>query len=175
MTYPFLNFWVGVGQRGFQIKGVKSVPSNLFRIVESPVDWSSDKQAWLYLEQIVVLTSLSKHTKDFQVIVAFGHSSFITSQSLFVTTNVLLKRYLACRTFSKCQPYSNESCLCKRTYTYEIDDDNQLHHCIRGARCLSRWRCYKYTCKITAEKNNWIAIALITLHHYVKVNYSKSI
>jgi len=25
MTYPFLNFRVGVGQRGFRIKGVKCV------------------------------------------------------------------------------------------------------------------------------------------------------
>jgi len=153
----------------------KSVPSNLFRIARIPVDWSSDKQAWLYLEQIVVLISLSKHPKDFQVIIAFGHSSFITSQSLFVTTNVVLKRYLACRTFCKCQPYSNERYLSKRTYTYKIDTDNQLHNCVRGARCLSRWRCYKYTCKITAEKNNWIAISLITLHRNVKVNYPKSI
>jgi len=30
-------------------------------------------------------------------------------------------------------------------------------------------------CKITAEKNNLIAIALIALHRNVKVNYSKSI
>jgi len=26
--------------------------------------------------------------------------------------------------------------------------------------CLSSWRCYKYTCKITGDKNNWVAIAL---------------
>jgi len=41
--------------------------------------------------------------------------------------NMVLKRYLACQTFCKCQPYSNESCLSKRTYTYEIDADDQLH------------------------------------------------
>jgi len=76
---------------------------------------------------------------------------------------------------SKCPSYSNASCLSERTYTYKIDADNQLHNCVRGARCLSRWRCYKYTWKITAEKNNWIAIALITLHRNVKMNYSKSI
>jgi len=35
-----------------------------------------------------------------------------------------LKRYLACRTFSKCQSYSNESCLSEHTYTCEIDADN---------------------------------------------------
>jgi len=73
---------------------------------------------------------------------------------------VVLKRYLACRTFCKCQSYSNESCLSKRTYTYKIEAVNQLHNCVCGARCLSRWRCYKYTCKITAEKSDWIAIAL---------------
>jgi len=28
----------------------------------------------------------------------------------------------------------------------------------------------KSTCKITAEKNDWIAIVLITLHRNVKVN-----
>jgi len=42
-------------------------------------------------------------------------------------------------------------------------------------RCLSRWQCYKNTCEITAEKNDWVAIALMILHHNVKVNYSKSI
>jgi len=30
MTYPFFNFQVGVGQRGFRIKGVKRVGRNLF-------------------------------------------------------------------------------------------------------------------------------------------------
>jgi len=50
---------------------------------------------------MVVLISL------FQVIIAFGHGAFITVQSLFVLTNMVLKRYLVCRTFNKCQPYSN--------------------------------------------------------------------
>jgi len=54
---------------------------------------------------------------NFQNIAAFGHSAFITSQSIFVLTNMVMKRYLACRTFSKCQPYSNESCLFIHTYT----------------------------------------------------------
>jgi len=30
MTYPFFNFQVGVGRRGFQIKGVKYIGINLF-------------------------------------------------------------------------------------------------------------------------------------------------
>jgi len=30
MTYPFLNFRVGFGQRGFRIKEVKCVGRNLF-------------------------------------------------------------------------------------------------------------------------------------------------
>jgi len=51
---------------------------------------------------------------------------------MFVPTNIVLKRYLACRTFSKCQPYSIERCLSIRTYTYKIDADNQLHNCVRG-------------------------------------------
>jgi len=51
---------------------------------------------------------LSKHIrKYFQVIIAFEHSAFITSRSLFLHMNMALKRYLACRTFSKCQLYSN--------------------------------------------------------------------
>jgi len=51
------------------------------------------------------------------MIIAFGHSAFITSQSIFVPMNMVLKRYLFCRTFSKCQPCSIESCLFIRTYT----------------------------------------------------------
>jgi len=50
MAYPFLNFRVGFGQRGFRIKGVKCVGRNLFRIAGILVDRSSDKQVWLYLE-----------------------------------------------------------------------------------------------------------------------------
>jgi len=39
--------------------------------------------------------------KDFQFLTAFGHSTFITSQSMLVLGNMVLKRYLACQTFSK--------------------------------------------------------------------------
>jgi len=78
-------------------------------------------EVWLYLEQIVVLIWLSKHIrKYFQVIIAFVHSAFITSQLIFLPTNMALKRYLACRRFSKCQPYSNESCLVKHTCTLNV-------------------------------------------------------
>jgi len=79
----------------------------------------------------VVLISFSKYIKKFQVIIAFGHSAFITTQSLFVPMNMVLKRYLACRTFSKCQPFNNEG-LSKRAYTYKIKADNQLHNCVCG-------------------------------------------
>jgi len=82
----------------------------------------------------MVLTSFLKHTrKDFQIIIAFDHSAFITSQSMLVLGNMVLKRSLACRTFSKCQPYSNESSLFIHTYIYKIKADNQLHNCVCGA------------------------------------------
>jgi len=87
------------------------------------------------LAQLIIL-SLSKDTrKDFHVIIAFGHSTFIASQLLFVAMNMVLKRYLACRTFRKCKPYSNEE-LFIHTYilfTCKIDADNQLHNCVCGA------------------------------------------
>jgi len=139
-------------------------------------------EVWLYLEKIVVLIWLSKHIRQyFQVTIAFEHSAFIASKLLFLPTNMALKRYLACPTFSKCRSYSNERCLVKRTYTlsvvksYKIDADNQLHNCVCGARCLSRWRCYKYSCNVTTEKNDWIAIALSPLHCHAKVKKLKSI
>jgi len=34
----------------------------------------------------VVLISLSKHEENFPIIITFGHSAFITSQSMFVPT-----------------------------------------------------------------------------------------
>jgi len=121
----------------------------------------------------VVLISLSKHTrKDFYVIITFGHGVFITSQSLFVPTNIVLKRYLACWTFSKCQPYSNDNCL--SIYTFIKLMLTIGYTMVSVERCLSRWRCYKYTCEIIAEKNNWGAIAAMILHCNVKVNYSQS-
>jgi len=46
---------------------------------------------------------------------------------------MVLKKYLACRTFRKCQPHSNESCLSIPTYTYKIEAENQLHNCVCGA------------------------------------------
>jgi len=50
-------------------------------------------EVWLYLEQIVVSIWLSKHIrKYFQVVIAFRHSTFITSQSIFLPTNMGLKR-----------------------------------------------------------------------------------
>ena len=82
----------------------------------------------------MVSISLSKHTrKDFQTVIAFGLSAIITSQLMFVPTNMVLKRYLVCQTFSKCQPYSNESCLSTHTYSCKIEADNQLHNCLCGA------------------------------------------
>jgi len=86
----------------------------------------------------VVLISLSKHTrKDFQVIIAFGHSAFITSKSIFVPTNMVLKRYLACQKFSKCQPYSSESCL-SIAYVHTLIKSKltiscTLHNCVWSA------------------------------------------
>jgi len=60
----------------------------------------------------------------------FGHSAFVTSLSLFISKNMVLKKYLACRTFRKYQPYSSENCLSIRTFTYKIDANNQLHNCV---------------------------------------------
>ena len=117
-------------------------------------DWSEFGQTGRTVFVSGIDLIVKTHKKKFQVITDFGHSAFITSQSLFVPTNVVLKIYLACWTFCKCQSYSNESYLSERTLTYQIDADNQLHNCVCGVRCLSRWRCYKYTCKITTEKND---------------------
>jgi len=40
------------------------------------------------------LISLSEHRKKyFPIIIAFGHSAFITSQSMFVPANMVLQRY----------------------------------------------------------------------------------
>jgi len=49
LTYPFLNFRVGDGQRGFRIKGVKHIGRNPFLTVLCgiggiSVNRSSDKQ-----------------------------------------------------------------------------------------------------------------------------------
>jgi len=51
---------------------------------------------------------------------------------MFVPTNMVVKRYLARRTFSKCQLYSNESCLSIHTYTYKVETDNQLRNGVCG-------------------------------------------
>jgi len=61
---------------------------------------------------------------------------------------MVLKRYLACRTFSKRQPYSNESCLSIRTYIYKIDAELRLSSAVYQDDGV-----IIYTCKITAEKN----------------------
>ena len=86
----------------------------------------------------------------------------ITSQLLFVPTNMLLKRYLACRIFSNVSHtvmqgvYPDIHTLIKLMLTISFTTASM-------ERCLSRWWCYKYTWEITAEKNGWIAIAPMIL------------
>jgi len=41
-----------------------------------------------------------------------------------------------------------------RTYTYKIEADNQSAQLRLWSTVYQRWRCYKYTFKITAEKND---------------------
>jgi len=74
----------------------KSVPRNLFRIAGIPVDRSSDKQVLTVFGIDSGIDLIVKTQKNFQLIIAFRHSAFITSQSLFVPTNIVLQRYLAC-------------------------------------------------------------------------------
>jgi len=54
MTYPFLNSESVSDSQVSGLKGEmhwgKSALSNLFRIAEIPVNRSSDKEVWLYLE-----------------------------------------------------------------------------------------------------------------------------
>jgi len=59
--------------------------------------------------------------------------------------------------------------------SYKINVENHLHNCVCGARCLSRWQCYKYTYNVTVEKNGWIAIARSPLHRNAKVKNLKLI
>ena len=67
----------------------------------------------------MVLILLSKHTrKDFQVITYFGCSVFITSQALFVPTNMVLKRYLACQTSSNVSQTTMRAELFIHTYIH---------------------------------------------------------
>jgi len=61
-----------------------------------------------------------------------GCHSFTTSHTLFVPANVVLKRYVACRTISKGQLCSSENST-KCTCTYKIDIDNHGHSCVCSA------------------------------------------
>jgi len=86
------------------------------------------------------LTSASQHTrKDFQIIIAFGHSAFITSQLMFVLRNMVLKRYLACRTFRKCQPHVQQWELFY-AYVHKLLKSKLTISCTTSSveRCLSK-------------------------------------
>jgi len=77
-----------------------------------PLNRNSDKCGLTIfgIDSVIDLIVKTRHMhirKYFQVIIAFENSAFITSWLLFLPTNMALKRYLACRTFSKCQSYSN--------------------------------------------------------------------
>ena len=115
----------GIGYWQWKIKKLVSARKSL-------LDWALPETESNLASSLVQLTicnmqwywSHCQNTqKDFQVISAFGHSGFNTSQSLFVPTNVVLKWYLACRTFSKFQPYSNESCLSIHTIVKSMLND----------------------------------------------------
>jgi len=90
MTYPFLNLQVGVGQQGFWI-------SKQFVSDSRDSGWSEFGQTGLTVFGIDSGIDLivKIHKKNFQVIIAFRHSAFIASQSLFVPTNMVLKRCLS--------------------------------------------------------------------------------
>ena len=124
-------------------------PNQTWHICQQP-------SATNYLEQKLVLISWSKHTrKDFQVIIAFGCNAFITSIAVCSHMNIVLRRQLACRTFSKCQLNSNESCLSIRAYIYKIHADNHLHKCVCGALSIKMTVLQiQPTHENTAEKND---------------------
>jgi len=153
----------------------KSVPSNSLRIAGIPVDWSSDKQVWLYLEQIVVLILLSNTRKRFP-----SYRCFRAQLIYYITIVVCSYQYGA----EKILSLSNilQMSVIQQwelfMHTYYVRTLIKWSWQSAAQLCLwsavyQRWRWCKYTCEITAEKNNWIA--LIILHRNVKVNYSKSI
>jgi len=87
----------------------------------------------------VVLILLSKHTrKDFQVITAFSCSVFITSQSLFVPTNMVLKIYLPCRTSIS---VSQTAMRAVYSYVHTLIKSMITISCTTASveRCVSRW------------------------------------
>jgi len=88
----------------------KYVLSNLFRIAGIPVDRSS------FVSGIDLI--VKTHKKKICKLSLFSGTAYLLHHNpCFVPTNMALKRYLACRTFSKCQSYRNKRCLSKRTYT----------------------------------------------------------
>jgi len=82
-----------------------------------------------------------------------GHSTFITSQSLFVPMNMVLKRCVAYQTFSKHLPCSNKHCLsiCAVHTLIKLILTSAAQLCLWRAL---RYRDYeKYTCEITMENS----------------------
>ena len=123
---------------------------------------------------VVVLIWLSKHTRS-------PNYHCFRSQRIYYTKITLCsyehgaEKILTLsniQQMSKCQPYSNGSCLYIRTYPWSWQSAAQL--CLWSA-VYQRWRCYKYNYEISEKKNDRVAIALMILHHNVKVTYSKSI
>jgi len=105
-----------------------------------------------------MLISFSKHTRKYLQVTPFVHSAFVTSQSLFVPMSMVLKRHLACWTFSKCQSYSNESCSSICTYC------SLVNLMLTSAAQLCLWSALYQdggvantviTCEFTVEKDNW--------------------
>jgi len=82
----------------------------------------------------VVLITLSKHKEEKKI---SGLLLFSVTERLLHHNFLFLQTWCwkatACRTFSKCQSYSNENCLSKCTYTDKIVLDNHLHNCVYAA------------------------------------------
>ena len=178
MAHRFLNFWVGVRQWGFRIKGVKCIERNMFLTICSNTrdsGWSEFGQTGLTVFVNGIDLIVKTHKKKFP-----SYHWFRAQHIYYITIAVCsyergAEKILSLSNILKISIIQQWELLIQTYIHYKIDADNQLHNCVCGAHCLSRWRCYKYTCKITAEKNDWIAIALIALHRNVKVNHSKSI
>jgi len=87
---------------------------------------------------------------------------------------MVLKRYLACQTFSKCH-HTAMRAVYPYLHTLIKSKLNQLHNCICGALSIKDGGVINIFAKSLRKRTIELQIALMILHCNVKVTYSKSI
>ena len=150
--------------------------------IQSNLVSRTSSQAQLFRIDSGIDLIVKTHKEDFQIITAFGHrhSSFITSQWMFVPVNIRAEKILCLSNIQQMSAIQQWELFVHVHIHYKIEADNQLHNCVCEELSIKDGGIIKILAKslqkrviflsnaINWEKNNWVAIASDDFISYCK-------